>query len=148
MSFEELLKDYPVVMDIDVAWGDMDSFNHVNNIIYFRYFESVRIRYFERSGMMEAMESSGIGPILASTKCRYKAAVTYPDRIRVGARVTELSSDRCTMITALASEKLGCIAAEGESVIVSYDYNQLAKAPFPASVSAHIRGLERGLLIS
>ena len=148
MSFDELLAAYPVVVDLPVVWGDMDAFNHVNNIIYFRYFESARITYFERSGMMEAMEETGVGPILASIQCRYKVALTYPDRIKVGARVVELSEDRCKMVTAVASERLGCIAAEGEGVIVSFDYRKQTKAPFPANVVDHIRGLERGLLIN
>jgi len=148
MSFEKLLAAYPVVIELPVLWGDMDAFQHVNNIIYFRYFESARITYFERSGMMKEMEENGIGPILASIQCRYKVAVTYPDRIKVGARVVELSDDRCRMLMAVASEKLDCIATEGESVIVSYDYRAQTKAPFPASVVEHIRGLERGLLIN
>ena len=37
------LENYPVVIEIPVAWGDMDAFQHVNNVAYFRYFESARI---------------------------------------------------------------------------------------------------------
>lgn len=146
MAFEELLAEYPVVIDLSVAWGEMDAYNHVNNIIYFRYFESVRIAYFERTGMLEMKEATGVGPILAATQCRYKVPVTYPDRLKVGARITELGKERCTMITAVASERLGRIAAEGESIIVSYDYRALAKAPFPAVVIDRIGELERGRL--
>jgi acyl-CoA thioester hydrolase len=35
-------------MNIPVAWGEMDAMGHINNIIYFRYFETVRIEYFNR----------------------------------------------------------------------------------------------------
>ena len=38
--------DYPVVIETPVAWGEMDAYGHVNNIVYFRYFESARIAYF------------------------------------------------------------------------------------------------------
>ncbi|MCB0148997.1 MAG: acyl-CoA thioesterase, partial [Caldilineaceae bacterium] len=51
----DLLAGYPVVIEIPVAWGEMDAFQHVNNIVYFRYFESGRIAYFERAGMMNLM---------------------------------------------------------------------------------------------
>ena len=44
----EILKDYPVVYEQSVAWGDMDAFGHVNNVIYYRYIESARIRYFDQ----------------------------------------------------------------------------------------------------
>jgi acyl-CoA thioester hydrolase len=44
------LEGYPVVIYIPVAWGEMDSFQHVNTIVYFRYFESARILYSEMLG--------------------------------------------------------------------------------------------------
>jgi len=49
---KELLKTFPIVTKIPVIWGDMDSFQHVNNVIYFRYFESARIQYFETLGWL------------------------------------------------------------------------------------------------
>jgi len=42
------MSDYPVVVDIPVAWGEMDAYGHLNNIVYFRYFETARMAYFER----------------------------------------------------------------------------------------------------
>ena len=47
---QALLETFPVVSKIPVLWGDMDSFQHVNNVIYFRYFESARIQYFDTLG--------------------------------------------------------------------------------------------------
>ena len=40
---EELTREYPVIIELPVAWGDMDAFAHVNNTAYFKYFESARI---------------------------------------------------------------------------------------------------------
>ena len=48
----ELLQSFRAVIDIPVKWGDMDAFQHVNNTIYFRYFESVRIAYLEKINFM------------------------------------------------------------------------------------------------
>ena len=42
------LAHYPVRLVVPVAWGEMDSMRHVNNIVYFRWFESARFAYFER----------------------------------------------------------------------------------------------------
>ena len=50
---EKLLQNYPVVIEIPVAWGDMDAFQHVNNVTYFKYFESARIAYFEKIKFQE-----------------------------------------------------------------------------------------------
>ncbi len=49
---QEILKHYSVIIETPVAWGEMDAFQHVNNIVYFRYFESVRIAYFEKIGYL------------------------------------------------------------------------------------------------
>ena len=41
------LAQYPVIHEQAVAWGDMDAFGHVNNVLYYRYIESARIRYLD-----------------------------------------------------------------------------------------------------
>jgi len=63
-----LLPGFPVVIEIAVAWGEMDAFRHVNNVASFRYFESARIAYFDRLDAMREMERNGCGPILAETR--------------------------------------------------------------------------------
>ena len=75
----------------------MDAFQHLNNVVYFRYFEDARITYFEKVGMLERMEAEGEGPILASTQCRYRIPITYPDQVSVGSCVRELTDGRFTM---------------------------------------------------
>ena len=83
---KELISDYPVSIEIPIAWGDMDAFTHVNNVVYFKHFESVRIAYFEKLSFMQFKDQTGIGPILASTQCTYKIPLTYPDIVTAGAR--------------------------------------------------------------
>jgi len=63
---ENLLRDYPVIIEIPLAWGEMDAFQHLNNVVYFRYFESARIAYFDAIEAMTVMETTGVGPILAA----------------------------------------------------------------------------------
>src|ERR1044072_9044384 len=127
-----LLPDFPVIIEIAIAWGEMDAFQHVNNVAYFRYFESARIAYFDRLDAMGEMERNGCGPILAETRCRFRAPLRYPDRLAVGARVSQVSDDRFTMQYALASTNAGQIAAEGDGVIVWYDYRAHGKTRLPA----------------
>jgi len=139
---EELLSDFPVVIQIPVAWGEMDAFQHVNNVAYFRYFESTRIAYFERLGLMDIMKQTGIGPILAETRCRYRAPLTFPDTLSSGARVVEIDQDRFVMAHRLVSHKLEAIAAEGEGLIVSYDYRNKCKTLLPDEARKRIEALE------
>ena len=138
-----LLEAYPVVIETPVAWGEMDSLRHVNNIVYFRYFESARMAYFDRVGFWAYMDETGVGPILASTRCQFILPLTYPDTVSVGARVSEIEDDRFTMSYAVASHNHARLAAVGEGLIVSYDYRALTKAPLPEEIKRRIRELEQ-----
>ncbi len=136
------LTAFPVVIELDVAWGDMDSYGHVNNVIYFRYFENARIAYLDRVGWSASKVATGLGPILHSTSARFRKAVTHPDRIQVGARVTDIQPDRVAFEFKLVSEKLNAVACEGQGVVVSFDYRAGAKAPIPEAIRTAILGLE------
>ena len=138
----ELLESYPLVIEAPVAWGEMDSMGHVNNIVYFRYFESARIAYFERVGFMEWMRETGVGPILASTQCRFRLPLGYPDTVSVGAKAEEVGDDRFVMKYLVVSHRHERPAAEGDGLIVSYDYRASTKAPLPEEIRRRIRDLE------
>jgi acyl-CoA thioester hydrolase len=138
----DLLNSFPVVITFPIAWGEMDAFQHVNNSVYFRYFESARIAYFERLEFMEHMQATGVGPILASTQCRFRIPLTYPDTVRVGAKIADIGADRFVMRYAVVSQRLQKLAAEGEGVIVSFNYRASQKAPLPEVIRQRIAALE------
>lgn len=139
----ELLALYPVTFSLRVAWGDMDAFQHVNNTVYFRYFESARIAYLEQLQVPDFMSGRGVGPILHSINCRFRLPVTYPDTVVVGVRVTQIGVDRFVMEHILVSEQRQKIAAQGEALTVTYDYDHLCKAPLPRLVRERMIALEQ-----
>lgn len=140
---KHLIADYPVIIEIPIAWGEMDAFQHLNNIVYFRYFESARISYFEKTGFFEIMEETGIGPILAATQCRFKIPLTYPDSVSVGATVETIEKDRFIMKYAVISHKVKKIAALGEGVLVTFDYKKNEKTLVPDKLKERIIDLEK-----
>lgn len=130
-----------IIITVPVAWGEMDAFGHVNNAVFFRYFESARIAY------LEAIDFRGdtpdrVGPILASTHCRFRRPLAYPDTLRVHARATLVDEDRFTMEYRILSDQLGAVAAEGGGVVVAYDYAHARKARLPDAVRARIREID------
>ena len=141
------LKDFPVHVKISIAWGEMDSYGHVNNINYLRYFETARIQYFQDNGLMNLKTETGLGPILAQTTCKYHKPLSYPDQIIAGTRVKSMSKSSFVMEHIIVSEKLGVVAT-GEAVIVMYDYNNSQKAELPMAVKAAIVETEKGSLIT
>lgn len=139
---DNLLKHCPVIIETPVAWGEMDAFRHLNNTTYFRYFESGRIAYFERLNLFEYMETTGVGPILAATSCRFKIPLTYPDYVSIGTRVSQIEEDRFTMEYYVVSHRYQKIAAEGNGLIVCFNYSENQKAPLPAELKKRIEDLE------
>jgi len=137
-----LLTGFPVVIELPVVWGEMDSYRHVNNVVYFRYFENARLEYFRRLGWFEFERDTGIGPILAATQARFRKPLTYPDTISVGARVPAVAEDRFTMEHVLVSHSLAAVAAEGQGTVVSFHYAEGRKVPLPAELRQRIARLE------
>ncbi len=140
---ESLLNDYPVVTEIPVAWGEMDALNHVNNAVYFRYFETARLDYFSHVQLMEDMAETKVGPVLGETYCRYKLPVTYPDTLLVGSRVTEVEKDRFKMEYQIVSKKLGKVTTTGSATIVMFDFVSNQKAYMPTKLINAIENMAK-----
>lgn len=136
------MEGFPVTVKIPVAWGEMDAFGHVNNIVYFRYFETARIKYFEELSESQHMAPKGIGPILAHTSCQYKQPLVYPDTVYVSVRVVSMRLSSYVMECTMRSEKLGEVAT-AEAVIVTYDYEKQQKAAIPKSLRDSIELMEK-----
>ncbi len=137
------LEKYPVVIEQPIVWGEMDAFLHVNNVVYFRYFETARIAYFEKLDVLDYMNRTGVGPILASTACRFRIPLSYPDKIFIGAKVTGIEEDRFAMHYVVESEKHGKTAAEGDGLIVVFNYRENKKAVIPDELRWKIVALEQ-----
>ncbi len=125
------MKDqYPLWITLPVLWGHMDAFQHVNNVIYFRYLESARIEYFEKAGLTKIMVDTGVGPILAEAKCKYIRPLRYPDTIEVGCRTVIIRSSEMEQEYVIYSQKQKEIVTTGWALIVAYDYKNLKRATF------------------
>jgi len=135
--------DYPVVLNQDVIWGDMDAFGHVNNTVYFRYFEDARIAYFDKTGVHEHKEKTQIGPILATTHCNFRLPLEYPDRVQIVAHSRILSAKKINMYYAVYSERFDGLAAEGEGLLVYYDYACGQSCEIPEAIVTAINAVER-----
>ena len=133
----------PVSVEFPVHWGDMDSFGHVNNAVYLRWFESARIAYF-REIRQEFVTPNGIGPILARMEIDYRLPVKFPDTVRCAATVTSLGNSSYRMAYRLHSEAHGSFAAEGDSVVVMVNYGTGRSVPLSDELRSAIQDLEGG----
>ena len=136
------LTGFPAVLTLPVQWGEMDAYGHVNNTVFFRYFESARIAYLDACGFLQAYERDRIGAILHSTDCRFRLPLIHPDTVQVGAKVVGIGNDRFTMAYRIVSLGADAVAADGTSVVVAYDYAANRKTALPAIVRQRIAALD------
>lgn len=138
----DTLYEYPVVIEIPVAWGEMDAFQHVNNTNFFRYFESARVKYFENINILEYMNNYALGPILARTDAKFIAPVKYPDTLSVGIRSLRLDKDRIQHEYAVWSHANSELVAKGESLLVFFDYKAGRPCDIPGGLVERMIKLE------
>jgi len=129
------LADHPAILPWPVQWGDQDAFGHVNNVVYFRWFETARIEYFRRAGIGDAAAQHGTGPILAAVNCNFRRQLLYPDSLLLSASVTSIGRTSLKMAHRIYSTTQQLIAAEGDSTLVLFDYD----AQRPVAISDEIR---------
>lgn len=142
MTPHALLIAFPVILELPVQWGEMDAYGHVNNTVFFRYFESVRMEYLKVCGLVESHELARVGAILHSTAARFRQPLFFPDTVQIGARATDIKGDRFTMTYTVVSLSREIVIAEGSGVIVSFDYTAGKKTDLPAAVLAAIGRIE------
>lgn len=137
------LTNFPIIIEFDAAWGDMDSFGHINNVVFFRYFENARIDYMQKLGWFDHRKATGLGPIVASSQARFRRPIQYPDHLFSAARISAIEPDRVTFEHCLVSANWQDVAAEGQSVIVSFDYNVGKKSTIPDLIRQRIDDLQK-----
>ncbi len=121
-SAAESLAEYLTITSLPIQWGDQDAFGHVNNVIYFRWFESARIDLLDRFSSSVRMNNQGLGPILASMHCDYRRQLHFPDVIHVGSRIIRIGRSSVDVGHSVFSEQLNAVAAEARSTLVIFDY--------------------------
>ena len=132
------IAEFPVNIEIDVQWGDMDAAQHVNNTVYLRWTESSRIDFFIKLGYGISQKDGEAGFILGFQDCKYIFPVTFPDTVIVGAKVVEVGKDRIFFQSQFFSKKYQRLAAISNQTIVTYDYSTLKKVDVPEELKKKI----------
>jgi acyl-CoA thioester hydrolase len=85
------LDAYPHKLAIPTRWNDNDVYGHVNNAIYYLYFDTVVNRYLVDNGLLAVGESETVG-LVVDTGCAYFAPISFPDEVIAGLRVAHIGS--------------------------------------------------------
>ena len=109
------LTDYPHSLVIPTRWADNDVYGHINNSVYYFYFDTVVNRFLIDNGLLEIGKSETIG-LVVETGCSYFAPVSFPDDITAALRVAKLGSSSVTYEIALFKNDDITAAAQGHFV--------------------------------
>ena len=123
-------KKLTLEMVIPIRWGDMDMMGHVNNTNYFRYFEIVRIEWFERLG--RRLNPAGEGIVIVNTFCNFIKQLEFPGDVL--ARHYVANPGRSSFEAYMTLERTdapGVICASGGAKTVWVDFPKQKSAPLP-----------------
>lgn len=137
-SVPKPLDGYPILYTQSVQWGEMDAFNHLNNVVYHRYAESARIAYLKALGMFDSSMMS----VLAQSSCQYLRPVTYPDTLLLGIRCQRLGNTSMVIEYCYYSDAQQALVATAEGVIVRLDAAGEIKLPWTQEERARVLALE------
>lgn len=112
--------DYPHARDITTRWMDNDAYGHVNNVVYYSYFDTVVNDWLIRRGLLDVEKGPLIG-LVVETGCHYFEPLTYPETVTAALRVGHVGNSSVRYEIALFGEGRGTAAAQGHFVHVYVD---------------------------
>lgn len=137
----ELLQDFPTIIELPVQWGDQDALGHVNNVVFFRWWESSRIACAEQISLLSTTRNGRFGTVLASINCDFREQLIYPDTVLIGARVRRVGNSSLHIAHRLVSQRLNAVAAEAVSIMVFFDFEAQQSCRISDEIRAAIQGL-------
>jgi acyl-CoA thioester hydrolase len=135
--------DYPHFLPINTRWSDNDLYGHVNNVVYYSYFDTVVNEYLIRHGALDLEAGKTIG-LVVETHCSYFASLAFPERIDAGLRVTQLGSTSVRYEVGIFSAGSEQAAAQGHFVHVYVDRETRLPVPLPDALVAALKPLVNG----
>lgn len=132
------LAHYPIIHHQPIHWGEMDAFNHLNNVVFYRYAESARIGYLQALGMFDG----SMVTVLAQSSCQYLHPVTYPDTLLLGVRCQRLGNTSIVIEYSYYSCAQKVIVATADAVIVRLDSDGKDKLPWTKEERERLVALE------
>ena len=126
---------YPVLRSIPTRWMDNDAYGHVNNVVYYSWFDTAVNAWLIENGVLDIQSSPTVG-LVVETHCNYFAPLAFPQTVQVGLRIAHIGASSVRYELAVFGEDEVC-AAKGHFVHVYVD----AQTHRPVSVPAALKTL-------
>lgn len=126
---------------IDTRWMDNDAYGHVNNVVYYSFFDTAVNRWLIERGLLDVAASPAIG-LVVETQCRYLAPITFPDRVTAGIRVARVGRSSVRYEIGLFRNDESQASAVGHFVHVYVDRIARMAVTVPDAIRAALAGLQ------
>ena len=137
-----MISGFPLLWDFTVAFGDIDMIQHVNNIAYIRWIETIRCEYFAR--VMRSDIRSDRGVIVAQLNFTYERQLEYREAVTVGCKVSRIGNKSFDLAYEIWSRTYAHRAAHGTTVQVGYDFSLGRSIVIPDDWRAAVAAFESG----
>lgn len=131
---------YAFEHSIETRWMDNDVYGHVNNVVYYSYFDTVINFYLIRHGGLDIHAGQHIG-LCVESHCRYAAPLAFPGRVEAALRVEKIGRSSVRYGIGLFTEDAEIPAAEGWFVHVFVDRVQRRPVPIEDKMRAALQAL-------
>jgi acyl-CoA thioester hydrolase len=121
---------YPVFRTITTRWMDNDAYGHVNNVVYYSWFDTAVNAYLIENGVLDIHQGASIG-LVVETQCNYFAPLAFPQTIEAGIRVAHQGTSSVRYEVGLFAQGEPLTAARGHFVHVYVDRH--SRRPVPLS---------------
>jgi acyl-CoA thioester hydrolase len=121
---------FPHFHAMPTRWMDNDSYGHVNNVVYYSYFDTAVNQFLIERGVLDIHAGQVVGFVVDSG-CSYFSQISFPDTLHVGVRVAKLGNSSVRYEIALYRNNEQLPAAAGHFVHVYVDRNSKRSVPIP-----------------
>ena len=125
--------DYKHFLDIQTRWMDNDVYGHVNNVVYYSYFDTIVNEYLMRDGALDIHAGKVIG-LVVETQCNYFAPLAFPDKLEGALRVAHIGNSSVRYEIGIFKKGEGAPAAAGHFVHVYVDRETRKPTALPATL--------------
>ncbi len=125
---------------IQTRWMDNDAYRHVNNVVYYSFFDTVVNGYLISKGVLDLDASEVIG-LVVETRCNYFSPIAFPDTVHAGMRVAKLGNSSVRYEVGIFRNDAQETSAQGHFVHVYVDRASNRPVPIPAAVRAVLEPL-------
>ena len=132
--------DFVAFEEIHSRWMDNDAYGHINNVVYYSFFDTAVNRYLIERNVLNVLKSEAIGFVI-ETQCKYFSPITYPDLIHVGLKVIHLGNSSVKYELAIFKNDDDIASAAGNFVHVYVNRSTNKPTPIPQNVREILAGL-------